>query len=91
MQGWRSNVANSKATSRNFLRHGEIEFFLRLQGLWVAIKEWIPDDEPDPEGSDQRPSSQPAARSPQPEEIPGGMNRAHRLYHFANQKRQLFL
>jgi hypothetical protein len=63
----------SSKTVRTFIRHEEIQFFLRLHGLWEgiihlprpppppfdietmepieppwqAIKEWIPDDEPD--------------------------------------------
>ena len=93
---------------RQFLHHGEIEFFLRLHGLWQgivhlprpppppfdietmepveppwqAIKEWIPDDEPDltwfnqarkpeypePDDYDQSPAWK-------PEEIPLGDGR----------------
>jgi hypothetical protein len=93
---------------RKVIRHEEIEFFLRLHGLWAgiihlprpppppfdietmepieppwqAVKEWIPDDEPDldwlnrprgPSGPDeddvdQRPSWQ-------PQEIPLGDGR----------------
>ncbi len=93
---------------RTFIRPEQIEFFLRLHGLWEgiiqlprpppppfdietmepieppwqAIKEWIPDDEPDldwfnrprnpsdpdPDGFDQRPAWQ-------PEEIPLGDGR----------------
>jgi hypothetical protein len=90
---------------RTFLRHEEIEFFLRLYGLWEgiihlprpppppfdidtmepieppwqAIKEWIPDDEPDlnwfnqerkPVGDDSRQYDQSPAW--QPTEIPLG-------------------
>jgi len=88
---------------RTHLRPGEIEFFLRLHGLWEgvihlprpppppfdietmepieppweAIKEWIPDDEPDlnwfnqerkPVGGDSRQYDQSSAW--QPTEIP---------------------
>ena len=90
---------------RTHLRPGEIEFFLRLHGLWEgiihlprpppppfdietmepieppwqAIKEWIPDDEPDlnwfnqeraPEGDNSRKYDQSSAW--QPEEVPLG-------------------